>query len=216
MDIRVAVEDSPSSTTRLWMTRQRPGRKWTEKSWTGSRSVWTSPSPSDLILRPQGCTWVVRVVTSAVEDVVVAEDIAEDEEEDTVTPDPATETDTEVETDTEMIDETGTDTMKTEIEVTDITTIEIGMRGEMTEIDTMTGGEDPVMEDIQRTGGMTPILLLLALDTARDLGQDLQAPMREIQDQEENTDLEAENMKEDIKNDIEDDFGHPAWHFNNI
>ena len=40
--------------------------------------------------------------------------------------------------------------------------------------------------------------------------------MREIQDQEENTDLEAENMKEDIKNDIEDDFGHPAWHFNNI
>jgi len=147
---------------------------------------------------------------------VVAEDIAEDEEEDTVTPDPATETDTEEETDTGMIDETGTDTMKTEIEVTDITTIEIGMRGEMTEIDTMTGGEDPVMEDTQRTGGMTPILLLLALDTARDLGQDLQAPMREIQDQEENTDLEAENMKEDIKNDIEDDFGHPAWHFNNI
>merc|ERR1719410_2261927 len=177
------------------MTRRRLGRKWTEKSWTVSRSVWTSPSPSDLILRPQGCTWVVRVVTSAVEDVVVAEDIAEDEEEDTVTPDPAT----------------GTDTMKTEIVETDITTIEIGMRGEMIETDTMTGGEDPVMEDIQRTGGMTPILLLLALDTARDLGQDLQAPMREIQDQEENTDLEAENMKEDIKNDIEDDFGHPAW-----
>merc|ERR1712126_326894 len=110
----------------------------------------------------------------------------------------------------------GTDTMKTETVVIDIMTIEIGMRGEMTEIDTMTGGEDPVMEDIQRTGGMTPILLLLALDTARDLGQDLQAPMREIQDQEENTDLEAENMKEDIKIDIEDDFGHPAWHFNNI
>merc|ERR1719410_2297484 len=103
------------------MTRRRLGRKWTEKSWTVSRSVWTSPSPSDLTPRPQGCTWVVRVVTSAVEDVVVAEDIAEDEEEDTVTPDPATETDTEEETDTEMIDETGTDTMKTDTEMIDET-----------------------------------------------------------------------------------------------
>merc|ERR1719210_2509376 len=183
------------------MTLRRPGRKWMGKSWMGSRSVWTSPSPSDLTPQHRGCTWDDQVVTSAVEDVVViVVDIEVVGEGVIVTPDPAM-TDTEEEvTDTEMTDVTGDMIdMMTEI-VTDIMMTGTGMRGEMTETGIMTEEEVPVMEDIQRTEDMIPIHLLLHQDMARDLAQGPQVPMREIPDQEENTDLEAVNMTEDIEN----------------
>ena len=169
-DILVAVVDLLLFTTRLLMTLRRPGRKWMGKSWMGSRSVWTSPSPSDLTPQHRGCTWDDQVVTSAVEDVVVIVVDIEVVGEVIVTLDPAmTDTEGEEVTDTEMTDVTGDMIdMMTEI-VTDI--MMTAMRGEMTETGTMTEEEVPVMEDIQRTEDTTPIHLLLHLDMARDLAQ---------------------------------------------
>jgi len=199
-DILVAVVDLLLFTTRLLMTLRRPGRKWTGKSWMGSRSVLISPSPSDLTPQHRGCTWDDQVVTSAVEDVVVIVVDIEVVEEVIVTLDPAMTDTEEVVTDTEMTDVTGDMIdMMTEI-VTDIMMTGTGMRGEMTETGIMTEEEVPVMEDIPRTEDTTPIHLLLHLDMARDLAQGLQVHMREIPDQEGNTDLEAVNMTEDIEN----------------
>ena len=172
-DILAAVVDLLLFTTRLLMTLRRPGRKWTGKSWMGSRSVLISPSPSDLTPQHRGCTWDDQVVTSAVEDVVViVVDIEVVGEEVIVTPDPAmTDTEGEEVTDTEMTDVTGDMIdMMTEI-VTDIMMTGTAMRGEMTETGIMTGEEVPVMEDIPRTEDTTPIHLLLHLDMARDLAQ---------------------------------------------
>ena len=172
-DILVAVVDLLLFTTRLLMTLRRPGRKWTGKSWMGSRSVLISPSPSDLTPQHRGCTWDDQVVTSAVEDVVViVVDIEVVGEEVIVTLDPAmTDTEGEEVTDTEMTDVTGDMIdMMTEI-VTDIMMTGTAMRGEMTETGIMTEEEVPVMEDIPRTEDMTPIHLLLHLDMARDLAQ---------------------------------------------
>merc|ERR1712025_538114 len=122
------------------------------------------------------------------------------EEEVIVTLDPAMTDTEEVVTDTEMTDVTGDMIdMMTEI-VTDIMMTGTAMRGEMTETGTMTGEEVQVMEDIPRTEDTTPIHLLLHQDMARDLAQGLQVHMREIQDQEGNTDLGAVNMTEDIEN----------------
>ena len=171
-DILVAVVDLLLFTTRLLMTLRRPGRKWTGKSWMGSRSVWTSPSPSDLTPQHRECTWDDQVVTSAVEDVVVIVVDIEVVEEVIVTLDPAmTDTEGEEVTDTEMTDVTGDMIdMMTEI-VTDIMMTGTAMRGEMTETGIMTGEEVQVMEDIPRTEDTTPIHLLLHLDMARDLAQ---------------------------------------------
>ena len=170
-DILVAVVDLLLFTTRLLMTLRRPGRKWTGKSWMGSRSVLISPSPSDLTPQHRGCTWDDQVVTSAVEDVVVIVVDIEGVGEVIVTPDPAMTDTEEVVTDTEMTDVTGDMIdMMTEI-VTDIMMTGTGMRGEMTETGIMTGEEVPVMEDIPRTEDMIPIHLLLHQDMARDLAQ---------------------------------------------
>ena len=172
-DILVAVVDLLLFTTRLLMTLRRPGRKWTGKSWMGSRSVLISRSPSDLTPQHRGCTWDDQVVTSAVEDVVViVVDIEVVGEEVIVTLDPAmTDTEGEEVTDTEMTDVTGDMIdMMTEI-VTDIMMTGTAMRGEMTETGIMTEEEVPVMEDIPRTEDMTPIHLLLHQDMARDLAQ---------------------------------------------
>ena len=97
MDTPAAAVASPSSTTTPWRTLPRPGRWWTARSWTGSRSAWTSRSRSGPTPRPRGCTWAGPRGTS---EVAAAAAVAAATEEagaevDIATPAPATGTGTD-------------------------------------------------------------------------------------------------------------------------
>ena len=76
----------------------------------------------------------------------------------------------------------------------------------MIETDIMTDHQ-AAMTETMMTGDMIPMDLLLH-PMGRDQGKGLQVPTREIQDQEESTDLAAENMTEDI-NSFRHDFEIP-------